>query len=58
MEADPSLEFDHFLAAKLSMTVAELRERLSNDEYMRWEVYYAREAQRIELARLSAGGGK
>lgn len=36
------------------MTVADLRERLSNDEYMRWTIYYARKAQRQELAAARA----
>lgn len=37
------------------MTVAEMRDRLSNDEYVRWSVYYARKNQRAELERLKAG---
>lgn len=32
------------------MTVAQLRERMSNDEFMRWGVYYSRKAQKQELA--------
>lgn len=50
METDPSLEFDHFLAAKLSRTVAELRAGMSNDEWLAWAIFYARKAQRQELA--------
>jgi hypothetical protein len=46
-----------FLAQKLSITVAALREQMSSDEFMRWGVYYARLAQRAELERLKAGGG-
>lgn len=38
------------------MTVAEMRHRMSNDEYVYWCVYYAREAQRKELERLKASG--
>jgi hypothetical protein len=38
------------------MTVAELRERLSMQEYVYWGVYYSRKAQRQELERLRAGG--
>lgn len=38
------------------MTVGELRERMSSDEFMRWNVYYARKAQRDELERLRQGG--
>lgn len=32
------------------MTVRELRERLSAPEWVEWSVYYARKAQREELA--------
>lgn len=49
METTPSLEFEFFLAQKLSMTVAELRE-MSNEEFVGWQVYYGRKAQREELA--------
>jgi hypothetical protein len=54
MEENPDLEFEHFLGAKLSMTVAELRERISNQEFVRWGVYYGRKAQQQQLA---GGGG-
>jgi len=37
------------------MTVAQLREEMSNQEYVYWSVYYARLAQRAELERLKAG---
>lgn len=40
------------------MTVARLRAEMSNDEFVRWEVYYARIAQRAELERLKQGGGQ
>lgn len=36
------------------MLVADLRERISHDEYVRWSVYYARKGQRAELERLKA----
>ncbi len=36
--------------------MAELRQRMSNDEYVRWQIYYARKAQREELERLKAEG--
>lgn len=32
------------------MTVADLRERMPQDEFMRWGIYYGREAQRRQLA--------
>lgn len=39
-----------FLAQKLSRTVDELRESLSNAEYVRWSVFYGRKAQRQQMA--------
>ncbi len=48
---ETDLEFEFFLAQKLGMTVADMRDRMSQEEYMRWGVFYAREAQRRELAR-------
>jgi hypothetical protein len=58
MERDPSIEFDHFLCTKLGgMTVAEMRERMSHEEWTRWGVYYARKAQREELALANAKAG-
>lgn len=38
------------------MTVARMRVEISNDEYVRWGVFYARKAQRQELERLKAKG--
>ena len=52
---NPALEFTHYLATRLGMTVAQLTTEMSNDEFVRWGVYYARKAQRQELARLEAG---
>ena len=50
------------LAEKLGRTVAELRASLSNDEYVGWAMYYARKAQRDELAHkiaeARAGGAR
>lgn len=40
------------------MTVSRLRHEMSNDEFVAWQMYYARLAQREELERLKAGGGK
>lgn len=51
METNPSLEFEHYLATKLAMTVAELRDRMSSAEFVSWGVYYGRRAQDEELAR-------
>lgn len=46
------LEFEHFLAQKLGMTVARLREEMSAEEFGRWSMYYQRKAQREELAQM------
>jgi hypothetical protein len=48
------LEFEHFLAQKLGMTVGRLREEMSAEEFMRWAMYYQRKAQRDELAMAKA----
>ena len=49
-ETNPTAEFEHFLAQKLGMTVGDMRARMSNAEFIRWEIYYQRIAQREELA--------
>jgi hypothetical protein len=36
------------------MTVAELRDRMSGDEFARWAVYQGRKAQREQLAMAKA----
>ncbi len=56
METDPAIEFDHYLAEKLGMPVAEMRRRVSNAEWMSWNVFYSRRNQRRELANAQAGG--
>lgn len=38
------------LALKLGRTVAELRAGMSSEEFQRWAVYFARIAQKRELA--------
>lgn len=52
-ETNPDLEFDFYLAEKLGMTVADLRERLSGQEYLQWSVYFSRKANRQKLAQAS-----
>lgn len=47
---DSGLEFDFLLAERLHMTVAELGERMSQAEYVLWNAYLAREAQRKQVA--------
>lgn len=53
MDSNGTLEFEFFLAAKLGMTVAEMRLRMSSQEFVHWDIYYARIAQREELAAKS-----
>lgn len=55
METDPGLEFEFYLASKLSMTRARLREEMSNGEFVQWGIYYARIAQQAELNALTGG---
>ncbi len=50
------LGFEHYLAEKLHMTVARLRQEMSSAEYMRWSVYFGRKAQREQLASMRARG--
>lgn len=50
-ETEPDFFFDYFLAERLRMPVAEMRRRLSAEEWMSWGVYYAREVQKKQLAR-------
>jgi hypothetical protein len=56
METDPDLEFEHYLASKLGMLVADLRQRMGQLEYVHWQIYFGRKAQREELE-LARGGG-
>jgi hypothetical protein len=44
------------LAQKLSMTVADMSERMSHAEYVLWTRFYARKAQQQELQHKMAGG--
>lgn len=55
MENKPDLEFEFYLAEKLGMTVARLRTEIGNQEFVEWSIYYARKAQRRELAMKSGG---
>jgi hypothetical protein len=55
MESNPELEFEHFLAQKLSMTVATLRQSMSCEEFLHWYVYYARIRQMEDLEMRKAG---
>lgn len=55
MENDPALEFEFFLAQKLGMTVARMRQEMGNDEFVHWGIYYARKAQMAQLATGKGG---
>ncbi len=48
-EHDDDLEMEFFVAEQLGMTVAALRRDVSNDEFLRWAVYFARKAQRKQI---------
>lgn len=39
-----------FLALKMNRTVAELRDSMSNEEFVRWQVYFGRRSQAHSLA--------
>jgi hypothetical protein len=52
-ESSADAEFEFFLAEHLHKTVAEIGE-MSNEEFMRWNVYLGRKAQ---MAELEAKGG-
>ncbi len=56
MESSPELEFEYYLADRLGMTVARLREEMPAAEFMGWQVYKGREAQRRELAAKTGKG--
>lgn len=40
------------------MTVAEMRERMSNQEFVEWTMYHARKAQREELEAKKSKRGR
>ncbi len=54
-EDRPDLEFDYFLARELRMTVGQMRQTVTGEEYLGWSTFYKRKHQREELARLRAG---
>lgn len=50
------LEFEHYLTELLGLgTVADMRRRMSMDEYVTWAIYYQRKAQRAETSRHRGG---
>lgn len=52
LENDSELEFEFYLAQKLGMTVARMRREMSNKEFVHWGMFYARKAQRQQLATM------
>lgn len=50
--------FDFLLAQTLGMTVRQLREEMSNREYVQWQVYLGRKAQNQDLANRVARARK
>lgn len=52
LESSPDLLFEFFLAEKLGMTVGRLRSEMSSEEFLTWNVYYARQSQQAELEQL------
>lgn len=50
LETDPGLEFELFLCRQLGKTLGELRAGIGQVELAAWQVYYARKAQREEMA--------
>lgn len=57
---NPDAEYEFYLAEKLGMTVEELMTGrkcpLSAYEFMQWQIYYGRVAQRKQLAAEKARG--
>lgn len=47
---------EFYVAQQLGRTVGELRATMGSDEFLMWSIFYARKAQREELAAKMAGG--
>lgn len=58
MENDPNFEFEFYLADRLGTTVADMRETMSNEEFLGWLIYHGRVAQKKELAIKMASSGR
>jgi len=54
---DGELRFEFYLADRLRMTVATLRETMSHHEFVQWSRYHAVLAQERELAEARANPG-
>lgn len=55
LNEDSDTLFDFILAEQFSCTVAELRERMGEDERIYWIAYHGMKAQQMELARQRSG---
>lgn len=55
IEENPEVELEFYLADRLSMTVADLRRRMGQREFVGWYVYLGRKAQIQELATKMRG---
>lgn len=42
---------EFYVAEKLGLTVARLRAEMSNDEFLRWSIFFARKSQRDQVTR-------
>lgn len=51
---DPAVEWEHYIAERIGMTVGELRRRMGHDEFIRWQVYYGRKWQKQQQAQWGA----
>lgn len=47
--ATTDLEFEYYLAEQLGMTVGKMRREMSAQEYLEWQIYYGRKAQKAEM---------
>lgn len=55
LEYDGHTEWSYFIAEKLRCTVAELEAKMSNAEFVGWQVYFGRKAQ-IAQQQMWKGG--
>lgn len=52
------MKFEFFLAEQLHMTVGRLRSEMSNDEFVRWGIYFGMKAQEQELQQQAMKKGR
>ncbi len=50
------LDFEFGLANELKMTVAQLRNEMSAQEFMQWQIWHGRKRQHEELEQRKASG--